>query len=197
MIVVEQRRTSDRRRSRSRRSSPAARPASRRATSARGSATHKVLERVSLEMARERGHRADRTVRLRQVDVPADPQSHARARSRRVARRDGALDGIDIYRSELRVTEIRRRIGMVFQKPNPFPTMTVAENVVVGPASSAGVRSSRSETQRDSSRRACDAGRPLERGQEPARRSPAARCRAASSSACASPARSRCGPACC
>src|ERR1700758_3095124 len=43
-----------------------------------------------------------------------------------------AIDGIDIYRSELRVTEIRRRIGMVFQKPNPFPTMTVAENVVSG-----------------------------------------------------------------
>ena len=31
------------------------------------------------------------------------------------------------------VTEIRRRIGMVFQKPNPFPAMTVADNVVVGP----------------------------------------------------------------
>ena len=32
----------------------------------------------------------------------------------------------------LLVTEIRRRIGMVFQKPNPFPAMTVAENVVAG-----------------------------------------------------------------
>ena len=30
------------------------------------------------------------------------------------------------------VTEIRRRIGMVFQKPNPFPAMTVADNVVSG-----------------------------------------------------------------
>ena len=42
------------------------------------------------------------------------------------------IDGIDIYRSELLITDIRRRIGMVFQKPNPFPAMTVAENVVAG-----------------------------------------------------------------
>jgi phosphate transport system ATP-binding protein len=42
------------------------------------------------------------------------------------------LDGRDIYRDDLPVTEIRRRIGMVFQKPNPFPAMTVAENVVAG-----------------------------------------------------------------
>jgi phosphate transport system ATP-binding protein len=42
------------------------------------------------------------------------------------------LDGEDIYRGSTAVTEIRRRIGMVFQKPNPFPAMTVAENVVAG-----------------------------------------------------------------
>jgi phosphate transport system ATP-binding protein len=43
-----------------------------------------------------------------------------------------AIDGVDIYRSGLLVTEVRRRIGMVFQKPNPFPAMSVAENVVSG-----------------------------------------------------------------
>jgi phosphate transport system ATP-binding protein len=42
------------------------------------------------------------------------------------------LDGVDIYRSNLAVTETRRRIGMVFQKPNPFPAMTVSENVLAG-----------------------------------------------------------------
>jgi phosphate transport system ATP-binding protein len=42
------------------------------------------------------------------------------------------IDGIDIYRSDLLITDIRRRIGMVFQKPNPFPAMSVAENVVAG-----------------------------------------------------------------
>jgi phosphate transport system ATP-binding protein len=42
------------------------------------------------------------------------------------------LDGIDIYRGPLSATEIRRRIGMVFQKPNPFPAMGIADNVLSG-----------------------------------------------------------------
>jgi phosphate transport system ATP-binding protein len=42
------------------------------------------------------------------------------------------LNGQDIYAPGTRVTETRRRIGMVFQKPNPFPAMSIAENVVAG-----------------------------------------------------------------
>ena len=42
------------------------------------------------------------------------------------------LDGVDIYGREVRATETRRRIGMVFQKPNPFPAMTISENVLSG-----------------------------------------------------------------
>jgi len=42
------------------------------------------------------------------------------------------LDGVDIYGPEHRPTDTRRRIGMVFQKPNPFPTMSVYENVLSG-----------------------------------------------------------------
>ncbi len=42
------------------------------------------------------------------------------------------LDGIDIYGSELRPSEVRKRIGMVFQKPNPFPAMSIRENVLAG-----------------------------------------------------------------
>jgi len=38
----------------------------------------------------------------------------------------------DIYDPDVKVTEMRLRIGMVFQKPNPFPAMTVYENVVAG-----------------------------------------------------------------
>jgi phosphate transport system ATP-binding protein len=45
---------------------------------------------------------------------------------------DISLGGVDIYRGPINVTEIRRRVGMVFQKPNPFPAMTIAENVVSG-----------------------------------------------------------------
>src|SRR4051794_319328 len=42
------------------------------------------------------------------------------------------LDGRDIYDPALRPIESRRRIGMVFQKANPFPTMTVYDNVLAG-----------------------------------------------------------------
>jgi phosphate transport system ATP-binding protein len=42
------------------------------------------------------------------------------------------LNGSDIYAPGQRVTDTRKRIGMVFQKPNPFPTMTIAENVTAG-----------------------------------------------------------------
>jgi phosphate transport system ATP-binding protein len=42
------------------------------------------------------------------------------------------LNGTDIYAADQRITETRRRIGMVFQKPNPFPTMSIGDNVVEG-----------------------------------------------------------------
>jgi phosphate transport system ATP-binding protein len=42
------------------------------------------------------------------------------------------LNGLDIYGPEQRATETRRGIGMVFQKPNPFPAMTVRDNVLSG-----------------------------------------------------------------
>ncbi|MFI9553883.1 phosphate ABC transporter ATP-binding protein [Nonomuraea endophytica] len=42
------------------------------------------------------------------------------------------LDGEDIYGATLHLTEVRRRIGMVFQKPNPFPAMSIADNVTAG-----------------------------------------------------------------
>jgi len=42
------------------------------------------------------------------------------------------LDGLDIYGGGLRATDTRRHIGMVFQKPNPFPAMTIEENVLSG-----------------------------------------------------------------
>ena len=41
--------------------------------------------------------------------------------------------GVDIYSPEVNPIEIRRRIGMVFQKPNPFPAMNIGENVLAGP----------------------------------------------------------------
>ncbi|MCX2948156.1 phosphate ABC transporter ATP-binding protein PstB [Lentzea sp. BCCO 10_0798] len=42
------------------------------------------------------------------------------------------LDGEDIYMSTVDPVEVRRTIGMVFQRPNPFPTMSIRDNVVAG-----------------------------------------------------------------
>ncbi len=42
------------------------------------------------------------------------------------------LNGDDLYSPEMDPVQIRRRIGMVFQKPNPFPTMSVFDNVAAG-----------------------------------------------------------------
>jgi phosphate transport system ATP-binding protein len=42
------------------------------------------------------------------------------------------LDGVNIYAPQVDPVAIRRRIGMVFQKANPFPTMSIYDNVVAG-----------------------------------------------------------------
>jgi phosphate transport system ATP-binding protein len=42
------------------------------------------------------------------------------------------IDGMDIYARNIDPVIIKRRIGMVFQKPNPFPTMSIYDNVVAG-----------------------------------------------------------------
>ena len=42
------------------------------------------------------------------------------------------LDGLDVYREDVDPVRLRRRVGMVFQKPNPFPTMSIRDNVLAG-----------------------------------------------------------------
>jgi phosphate transport system ATP-binding protein len=54
------------------------------------------------------------------------------------------LNGEDVYGPGQRVTVTRRRVGMVFQKPNPFPAMSIADNVVAG-LRLTGMRVSRGE----------------------------------------------------
>jgi phosphate transport system ATP-binding protein len=50
------------------------------------------------------------------------------------ARAEGSvtLDDVDVYGDGVDVTSVRRMIGMVFQKPNPFPTMSIFDNVAAG-----------------------------------------------------------------
>jgi len=42
------------------------------------------------------------------------------------------LDKQDIYQGDVDAVRVRRRVGMVFQKPNPFPTMSIRDNVLAG-----------------------------------------------------------------
>ncbi len=50
------------------------------------------------------------------------------------ARSEGRLllDGHDLYAGDIDPVQLRRRVGMVFQRPNPFPTMSVFDNVAAG-----------------------------------------------------------------
>jgi phosphate transport system ATP-binding protein len=43
-----------------------------------------------------------------------------------------ALEGVDVYDRAVDPVRLRRRVGMVFQKPNPFPTMSIRDNVLAG-----------------------------------------------------------------
>jgi phosphate transport system ATP-binding protein len=93
---------------------------------------HKVLERVSLQM--ESG----------KVTALIGPSGCGKSTFLRILNRmhemvQGAqlagqvlLGGHDIYDPIVRPAEVRRRIGMVFQKPNPFPAMSIYDNVASG-----------------------------------------------------------------
>ncbi len=54
------------------------------------------------------------------------------------------LDGQDLYDNALRLTEARAQVGMVFQKPNPFPAMSIYDNVTSG-LKLTGLRASQDE----------------------------------------------------
>jgi phosphate transport system ATP-binding protein len=93
------------------------------------------------------------------------------------------LDGEDIYRPGIRAQQVRMRIGMVFQKPNPFPAMSIRDNVL------AGLKLARI--------RCSDKDALVEQILVTGWVRRAARSPADSNSGSASPARSRCSPTCC
>jgi phosphate transport system ATP-binding protein len=55
------------------------------------------------------------------------------------------LDGVDIYGKDVDPVLLRRRVGMVFQKPNPFPSMSVRDNVLSGLRLTGRLRASQAE----------------------------------------------------
>ena len=91
-----------------------------------------VIRNVSLEFPVKAGHRHHRPLRMRQVHLAARLQPDALPHPG--ARVSGAvtLHGKDIYGKDVDAVLLRRRIGMVFQKANPFPTLSIFDNVVAG-----------------------------------------------------------------
>ena len=94
--------------------------------------THKVLERVSLTMG------------AGEVTALIGPSGCGKSTFLRILNRmhemvrgaqlagEVLLGGEDIYYRSQRAQDVRKRIGMVFQKPNPFPAMSVYDNVASG-----------------------------------------------------------------
>jgi phosphate transport system ATP-binding protein len=75
---------------------------------------------------------ADRAFGLRQVDLPALPQPDERHHRCLPGDRKDRAGWCDIYDTDIDVVELRARVGMVFQKPNPFPK-SIYENIAYGP----------------------------------------------------------------
>ena len=125
--------------------------------------------------------------------VPALAQPHARGHPRRPRRGHGPARGRGHLRADVDPVLVRRKVGMVFQAPNPFPTMSIYENVA------AGLKLNRTRIPRPtstrSSRARCAAPTCGTRSRT-ASASRARACRAASSSGSASRARSRWSPRC-
>ena len=105
------------------------------------------------------------------------------------------IDGQDLYGADVDPVDVRRQIGMVFQRPNPFPTMSIYDNVAAGLRLNA--RKMKKADLDDLVETLAARRQPLDRGQGPARTGPAPGCPAVSSSGCASPAPSRWSPRCC
>ncbi len=105
---------------------------------------HKVLDRVDLVMP------------ANQVTALIGPSGCGKSTFLRILNRmhemipsaqmagEVLLDGEDVYDERRRVTDARKHIGMVFQKPNPFPAMSIFDNVVAG-LTLTGMKASRGE----------------------------------------------------
>ena len=91
-----------------------------------------ALKDVSMSVAKHRVTAYIGPVRLRQVHAPPLPQPHERPRRRRAHRGEHPDRRHRHLRPGMDVTELRKRVGMVFQKSNPFPK-SIFENVAYGP----------------------------------------------------------------
>ena len=87
--------------------------------------------RYQPERPSQRVHGAYRSLRLRKIHLRSLPEWDARDQPHRQRHRLGAIGDLNVY-GDTKPVEIRRRVGMVFQRPNPFPTMSIYDNVASG-----------------------------------------------------------------
>ena len=106
------------------------------------------------------------------------------------------IDGQNLYGPDVDPVAVRRQVGMVFQRPNPFPTMSIYDNVLAGVAAElqASCRKAEADEIVERSLQGANLWNEVKDRLEQAR---AWACPAASSSGCASPARSRSSRRCC
>ena len=123
----------------------------------------RAVRDVNLDVAPARDHRLHRPVGLRQDHGAALLQPHERPHRRRPGRGHAQLPRRVALRPGVDPVEVRRRIGMVFQKPNPFPK-SIYDNVAYGPR----LLGTKRKGDLDDDRRAVAAqGGPVGRGEGP------------------------------
>ena len=91
-----------------------------------------AVRRVTFPLVEQPGHRARGSVWLRQDHGVAGDQPDARPIRAARCRGSIRLGDMEIYGRDAQPELIRSRIGMVFQRPNPFPTMSIIDNVTSG-----------------------------------------------------------------
>jgi len=104
------------------------------------------------------------------------------------------IDGQDLYGADVDPVDVRRQIGMVFQRPNPFPTMSIYDNVVAGVRLNGGkLKKAALDDLVEKSLRGANLWNEVKDRLD----RPGSGCPVASSSGCASPAPSPWSPRCC
>ena len=138
-----------------------------------------ALKDISMDDPREERDGADRAVRLWEVDVPPVSQPDERPdQGARASTGTSNVDGEDIYADGANLVELRKRVGMVFQQPNPFPK-SIRDNISYGPRKHGDIKTgllaklfdrSSKEKERRTRRALAPSGGDLGRGEGPPRR---------------------------
>ena len=91
-----------------------------------------ALKNINIDIPEKRKSQPLSALWLRQVHFSKNNEPDAGSGARRKDRGRPVFRGQDVNSKDVDVTELRRQIGMVWQKPNPFP-MSIYDNITYGP----------------------------------------------------------------